>query len=124
MTYQVLSTMKVKTKQGETILSPGQIINLDSSKAESLLTEGKIKLTSPEEIMDSILLEAKNRIVRVYKGKQCHQTNEIKTIEEEMGRIYRAVLDGQGSLSDFQSICQQWSQAHIENFAKYQTKQN
>ena len=108
MTYQVLSTMKVKTKQGETILSPGQIINLNPSKAESLLAEGKIKLTPLEEILDSILLEARDKIIQVHNGRQYHATDEIKALEDEIDRLYKAVLSGQGSLSDFQRACQKW----------------
>lgn len=108
MTYQVLSTMKVKTKQGETILSPGQIINLNPSKAESLLAEGKIKLTPLEEILDSILKESMDKIIEAHEGRQYHATDEIKALEDEIDRLYKAVLSGQGSLSDFQSACQKW----------------
>ena len=108
MTYQVLSTMKVKTKQGETILSPGHIINLNPSKAESLLAQGRIKQTSLEEILDSILKESMDKIIEAHEGRQYHATYEIRASEDEIDRLYKAVLSGQGSLSDFQRACQKW----------------
>ena len=118
MTYQVLSTMKVKTKQGETILSPGQIINLNPSKAESLLAEGKIKLTPLEEILDSILLESRDKIIEAHEGKQYHSTDEIKALEDEIDRLYKGSLSGQGSLSEFQDAVNIWERRAIENVRK------
>jgi hypothetical protein len=74
MTYQVLTELKVKTRQGEAILTPGQIINLDSSKADSLLALGKIKPTeSLEEVMDAILWTSRNQIMDAHKGRQYKQ---------------------------------------------------
>ena len=108
MTYQVLSTLKVKTKQGEMVLSPGQIINLNSSKADSLLAEGKIKPTSLEEILDSILMDSRNKIIEAHNGRQYHATDEIRALESEINRLYRAVLNGQGRLSELQRVCHKW----------------
>ena len=42
MKYQVLESFKVKTKQGEMELQPGQIITLPRDKVIKLLGEGKI----------------------------------------------------------------------------------
>ena len=118
MTYQVLSTMKVKTKQVETILSPGQIINLSPSKADSLLAQGRIKQTSLEEILDSILLESRDKIIKAHNRRQYHSTDEIKASEDAIDRIYKAVLSGQGSLSDFRDAVNIWERRAIENVRK------
>jgi len=108
MIYQVLTTLKVKTKQGETTLSPGQIINLNPSKADSLLAQGKIKPTTLEETLDSILWTSRNQIIDAHKGRQYQVTDEIRGIEEKIDRLYKEVLNGQGKLSDFQNACNQW----------------
>ncbi|MBT9169150.1 MAG: hypothetical protein DDT19_02504 [Syntrophomonadaceae bacterium] len=42
MKYQTLDIFKVKTLQGEMVLHPGQVINLQPEKAIKLLNEGKI----------------------------------------------------------------------------------
>lgn len=118
MTYQVLTTMKVKTKQGETILSPGQIINLNPSKADSLLAEGKIKQTSLEEILDEIICTTMERLIERYKGRQYTATPEIRHAEDGIDRLYKAVLSGQGSLSDFQDAVNIWERRAIENVRK------
>lgn len=118
MTYQVLTELKVKTKQGETILSPGQIINLNPAKADSLLAEGKIKQTSLEEILDSILKESMDKIIEAHKGRQYHATYEIRTSEDEIDSLYEAVLNGQESLSDFQDAVNIWERRAIENVRK------
>jgi len=108
MTYQVLKTLKVKTKQGKTIIFPGQIIELNPSKAESLLAQGKIKLTTIEEILDSILSNIRDRIIEEHKSKQYRATEEIRGIEDEIDRVYKAVLDSQATISDLESACEKW----------------
>jgi hypothetical protein len=42
MRYQVITSFRVDTDQGEIELLPGQIINLAQCKASKLLAEGKI----------------------------------------------------------------------------------
>ena len=118
MTYQVLTNLKVRTKQGETVLSPGQIINLNPSKAESWIAQGKIKPTTLEETLDLILWESMDRIFEAHKGKQYQATDEIRGIEEEIDRLYKAVLNGHGSLSDFQNAVNVWERRAIENVRK------
>ena len=108
MTYQVLSTLKVKTKQGKAILYPGQIIELNPSKADALLAQGNIKLTTIEEILDSILSNTRDRLIEAYKDKQYYATEEIRGIEDEIDRVYKAVLVSQASISDFESDCERW----------------
>ena len=110
MTYQVLTTLKVRTEQGETILSPGQIINLNQSKADSLLAQGKIKPTTLEETLDLILWASMDRIIETHKGKQYQATDEIRGIEEEIDRLYREVLKGQAKLEDFKKACLAWEE--------------
>jgi hypothetical protein len=110
--------MKVKTKQGETILSPGQIISLTPSKAESLLSQGRIKQANIEEILDSILKESMDKIIEAHEGRQYHATDEIRASEDEIDRLYKAVLSGQGSLSDFQNAVNIWERRAIENVRK------
>jgi hypothetical protein len=43
MTYRLLTEIKVRTSQGETVLPPGKIIRLDQAKASILIDKGKIK---------------------------------------------------------------------------------
>jgi len=43
MTYQVLTELKVKTRQGEAILKTGSMIRLDPAKATPLIESRKIK---------------------------------------------------------------------------------
>ncbi len=118
MTYQVLSTMKVKTKQGETIISQGQIIDLNPSKAESWIAQRKIRKISLEETLDTILYCTRDKIIELLKGKQYKPNAEIKQAEDEINRIYRAVLSGQGSLSEFQDAVNIWERRAIENVRK------
>lgn len=113
MTYQVLSNLKVKTRQGEMILSPGQIIDLNPSKADSLLAEGKIKPTTLEKTLDAILQASIARIIEAHKGRQYRASDEIRSIEEEIDRIYRAVLNGQANISDFQDAIHAWERRTI-----------
>lgn len=115
MTYQVLSTLKVKTRQGETILSPGQIINLNPSKADSLLALGKIKPVeqtsmtarpeSLEEMLNAIVLSSCNKIVEALNGKQYRASGEIRKAEEDINHLYHEVLNG---LAEYQAACQRW----------------
>lgn len=108
MTYQVLTALKVKTKQGETILYPGQIIDLNLSKAHSFIAQGKIKPMNLEETLDSILFNARDRIVNANDGSQYKANDEIRAVEDEINRLYKAVLNGQESLSDFPNACEKW----------------
>lgn len=108
MTYQVLTNLKVKTKQGEMTLSPGQIINLNPSKAESWIAQGKIKPISSEGTPDAILSDSIDRIIEKHKGMQYKTTEEIRKAEDEADRIYKKLLQGQGSISDFQKACDEW----------------
>jgi hypothetical protein len=120
MTYQVLSTLKVKTRQGETILSPGQIINLNPSKADSLLALGRIKPVeqksmttwpeSLEEVLNAIVLASCNRIVETLKGKQYRANDEIRKAEEDVNHLYHEVLNG---LAEYQAACQRWERLFI-----------
>ena len=111
MTYEVLSILRVKTKQGETILSPGQIITLNPSNADTLLAQGKIKLTDKEfleKTLDVILFSSRDKIIEAYEGMQYQNTDEIRGIEDEIGRIYKGALQGLSSLADFQAVCEKW----------------
>ena len=110
MTYKVLTHLKVKTKQGETILTPGQIINLNPDKADSLLAQGKIKPTKLEEILDSILWESRDRIIEAFKGRQYRASEEIREIEQKIDCIYNEVLQGQAKLEDFRNACLAWEE--------------
>jgi hypothetical protein len=67
-----------------------------------------MRITSIEEILDSILKESMDKIIETHEGRQYHATDEIKASEDEIDRLYKAVLSGQGSLSDFQSACEKW----------------
>jgi hypothetical protein len=115
MTYQVLSTLKAKTKQGEIILSPGQIINLNPSKADSWIAQGKIKPTSLEERLDSILWESRDKIIEAHKGRQYRANDETRGIEEETDRLYKEVLNGQAELEDFMNACINWEKVVKKN---------
>jgi hypothetical protein len=67
-----------------------------------------MRITSIEKILDSILKESMDKIIETHEGRQYHATDEIRASEDDIDRLYRAVLSGQGSLSDFQSTCQKW----------------
>jgi len=64
--------------------------------------------TTPEESLDTILVDSVNRIIERNKGMQYKTTEEIKKAEEEADRIYKAVLEGQVSLPEFQDACKRW----------------
>lgn len=121
MIYEVLSTLKVKTKQGETILSPRQIINLNPSKADSWLAQGKIKPadsvahTEPlEETLDSILWAARDSIIKNLDGRQYKATAEVRNVEDEIAKFYKETLSSQGSISEFQDACKRWERFYTK----------
>lgn len=108
MNYQVLTELKVKTAQGETTLSPGQMIELNASKADSFLAQGKIKQISMEDMVNDILSYTVSRLSKIYNGRQYHATAELKKAEDEIDRLTKSVLNGQASISLFQKACENW----------------
>lgn len=123
MIYQVLSDLKVTTKQGEATLGHGQIIDLKTSLADLLLAQGKIKPASKdfrEETLDAILFTARDEITAM--GKPYRQTDALVSIEDEMGHLYREVLDGRGSITDFRDACERWVSISQQAFS--QTKKD
>jgi len=83
----------------------------DAQKTESkirLIEKQTPRTKSIEDILDAILFSARDRISEAYKGKQYHATDEIRGIENEIDRLYKAVLKNQASLSDFQNACERW----------------
>ena len=108
MNYQVLTELRVKTTQGETTLSPGQIIELNASKADAYLAQGKIRQISREEMINNILSYTVSRLSKIYNGRQYHATEELKKAEDEIDRLSKSVLNGQDNISLFQRACENW----------------
>lgn len=143
MTYKVLKHFTAKTKQGEFLICPGQIIDLNvdiyPSQVESLVQEGKIKQititealsfeesqtiekevekilselnakqTKPKEgTLEEIIWSLKERVMKAVKGIPHIYSGEIRAIEDEIDRLCREVLTGQGRLPDFQSACEKY----------------
>ncbi len=117
MTYQVLRELRVKTGQGETVLSPGQLIRLDTSKANPLIESGKIK---PIELKKTPINEHRRKtlldcmtatwetISTPYFKTEYKLTKEIKKAESAIKKVQDEVLDGKAKLADFRNVCLEW----------------
>lgn len=123
MNYQVLNPFKVKTSQGEVILTPGQIIRLNPDSADSLLASGKIKPNDSigeihseplEETLDSILWTARDTIIKNLDGRQYKATAEVRNVEDEIASLYKETLSSQGSISEFQDACKRWERFYTK----------
>lgn len=68
-----------------------------------------------EDILDEIICTTMDRIIEMYKGRQYHATDEIRQAEDETDRIYKAVLQGQASIAEFQEKVNIWERRAIEN---------
>ena len=78
-----------------------------------LVPIGKIKPTTLENTLDAILQASIARIIKAHKGRQYRASDEIRGIEDEIDRLYRAVLSGQASISDFQNAVNVWERRTI-----------
>lgn len=68
---------------------------------------------SLEDTLDKIISETMDRIIKRHKGRQYQSNAEIRQAENEIDRIYRAVLEGQASLSEFQDAVNTWERRTI-----------
>lgn len=75
-------------------------------------TEPRIRLVeknkSIEEILDAILSDTMDRLNEAHDGRQYKPNAEIKQAEDEINRIYKAILGGSSNLSEFQDSCNKW----------------
>lgn len=134
MTYEVLAELKVKTAQGETILSPGQLIRLAPAKAKPLVESSKIRPTgigmvigvatlwknscqqetpearheSLEAVMTALLIGTRNRIIEMHKGRQYKATDEARQVESAVDGTYHQVLSGLAEIADFSQAVAAW----------------
>ena len=58
-----------------------------------------------EEGLLQILLGARDEIV---KGGTWHPSPETRAAEQEIERIQKEILAGNGTISEFKEVCEQW----------------
>lgn len=63
---------------------------------------------SLEETMAAILLDARNRIIETYKGRQYKPTDEIRQAENNIDDLYRQTKEGKASIAEFRAAVNQW----------------
>jgi len=97
-----------------TEIEPGTIITLDEKKAVRLLETGKVRpmdRQSLERKMDQIMFSA---IAGIQECGVWNCSPEVrartKAIEEEIHRLFMAVLDETGSLSDYREAVDRWKE--------------
>ena len=123
MTYQVLTEIRVKTRQGETVLTQGSMIRLDPAKATPLIESRKIKplefLTSMtatrRETLLACMIATWETISRPYLKTGYKLTSEVKEAESVIEKLQYEVLEGKAKLEDFRNACSNWEKALREN---------
>jgi hypothetical protein len=75
-------------------------------------------LRQPEEAMTAIILNARDRIIEVHKGRQYRASDEIRAAEREIERIQHDVMNGQAQLDDFQKAVNAWERVCNEGLKK------
>jgi hypothetical protein len=121
MRYSVIENTTIRTSKNEYHLLPGQTIALSEDAAAKLLKIGKIKPAtqetaeerreSLEEVMAAMVQETCNRIIGEYKTRGIPSYKlipENEHAENEITRIYRAVLDGREKLEAYKKACDNW----------------
>jgi hypothetical protein len=96
LTYQVLSSFQVKSKNGCIKLSPGQLINLPAEKAEPLITDGKIttleQISSTSEYEYQILLKQQFKLGLKLRSKKLLKS-ESKKLQDVYDSISEALIN-------------------------------
>jgi len=143
MTYTVIENIKIRTSKGDYPLSPGQRIELSEDAAAMLLKSGKIKAELPtvnpiwknpypegspearratlQEVMGDMVQATCDRIIEEHKkrGIQSYKsTLENQFAENEITRLYHAVLNGMSNIEDFKQACDNWLTTSMESFTK------
>jgi len=124
MIYQVLTEIRVKTRQGEALLTSGSMIRLDPAKASPLIESGKIK---PLKSQKTLMTEARREslldcmiatwetISRPYFKTGYKLTSEVEKAESVIVRVQSEVLEGKAKLEDFRNACIIWAKAVRKN---------
>ena len=124
MRYSVIENTTIRTPNNEYYLSPGQTVELSEDAAARLLKIGKIK-PAPEEtaeesretledVMAEMVQDTCNRIIEEYRKRGIPSyklTPENEHAENEITRIYRAVLDGREKIEAYTTACDNWLKA-------------
>lgn len=69
---------------------------------------------SLQEVMDVIILNARDRIIKAHRGRQYEATDEIRPAERNIERLQLDVMNGQAKLSEYQAPCERWVSLTIE----------
>lgn len=120
MTYEVLKKIRVKTVQGETVLSSGNLINLDEIKAIKLIAAGKLKpvilkhmSTERKQSLLDCITATWETISRQHFKTGYKLTPEVKKAESDIETLQAEVLEGKATLEDFREACERWELAVI-----------
>jgi len=133
MTYTVIENITIRTSKGEYPLLPGQRIELSEDAAAKLLISGKIKAELPtvnpiwknpyvevspeadratlQSLMCDMVHATCQQIIEDYKIRgiaSYKSTPENQWAENEISRLYHAVLDGRADIDDFKQACENW----------------
>jgi len=118
MTYEVLKEIRVKTVQGETVLSSGNLINLDELRASKLIAAGKLKpialIYLREERRQSLLdcmTATWETISKTHFKTGYKLTPEVKKAELMIEKLQAEVFEGKAKLEDFRKACINWEKA-------------
>jgi hypothetical protein len=130
MTYRLLTEIKVRTSQGETVLPPGKIIRLDPAKAHPLIESGKIIPIEYEtrqliedrqeyllDRMSAIILQSRDNIVAACRGRQFQSNEEARKAEHNIESVQHKVMAGAATLGDFEDACRAWENKVKEGLA-------
>lgn len=126
MRYSVIENTTIRTAKNKYHLSPGQTIALSEDAAAKLLKIGKIKPATQEtaeerretleEVMADMVKATCNRIIEEYKKRGIPSyklTPENEHAENEITRIYRAVLDGREKHEAYKNACDNWLKVSV-----------
>jgi hypothetical protein len=69
----------------------------------------KARNESLQEVVDAILLTARDRIIEAQEGRQYKATDEIRKAEHEIEGLQKEVMSGQANLSDFREATERWA---------------
>jgi len=72
----------------------------------------KDRRSTLEATMDTIMLSARDRVIRIRNGKQTSPNKEIVSVESEIERLQHDVMNGRATLADFQAACDRWVVSH------------
>jgi len=110
MIYEVMQTLRVRTPKGETELTAGQMISLDSFRAQKLVEIGKLipyvsqtRCASLTQCMDAIW---ETHALTPYK-QGFRMTPAIERAEKEVERLQAELIQGKATLEVFSNAMQE-----------------